>query len=81
MPIVFLSRHGAGHPLPPSHINYRANIDAMKRAGVTDLVSVSACGSFREALSPGTFVHRRSVHRPHLRARKELLRPGLRRPM
>jgi 5'-methylthioadenosine phosphorylase len=56
LPIVFLSRHGAGHPLPPSHINYRANIDAMKRAGVTDLVSISACGSFREALSPGTFV-------------------------
>jgi 5'-methylthioadenosine phosphorylase len=56
MPIVFLSRHGAGHRLPPSAINYRANIDALKRAGVTDLVSVSACGSFREELTPGTFV-------------------------
>ncbi len=54
--IVFLARHGAGHRLPPSAINYRANIDAMKRAGVTDLISLSACGSFREDLAPGTFV-------------------------
>ena len=54
--VVFLARHGPGHKLPPSHVNYRANIDAMKRAGVTDLVSVSACGSFREELAPGTFV-------------------------
>jgi len=54
--MVFLPRHGKGHTIPPGEINYRANIDAMKRAGVTDLVSVSACGSFREALSPGTFV-------------------------
>ena len=52
MPIVFLARHGAGHRLPPSAINYRANIDALKRAGVTDLVSVSACGSFREEAPP-----------------------------
>jgi purine nucleoside phosphorylase len=56
LPIVFLPRHGRGHVLPPSDINYRANIDALKRAGVTDLVSVSACGSFREELAPGTFV-------------------------
>jgi 5'-methylthioadenosine phosphorylase len=56
LPIVFLPRHGKGHRLPPSDINYRANIDALKRAGVTDLVSVSACGSFREHLAPGTFV-------------------------
>ncbi len=56
LPLVFLPRHGRGHRLGPSHINYRANIDAMKRAGVTDLISVSACGSFREELSPGTFV-------------------------
>ncbi|MCF6198157.1 MAG: S-methyl-5'-thioadenosine phosphorylase [Hyphomicrobiaceae bacterium] len=54
--IVFLPRHGRGHKIPPSKINYRANIDALKRAGVTDLVSVSACGSFQEELSPGTFV-------------------------
>jgi 5'-methylthioadenosine phosphorylase len=53
---VFLPRHGRGHRLSPSGINYRANIDAMKRAGVTDIVSVSACGSFREELAPGTFV-------------------------
>jgi len=56
LPIVFLARHGKGHRLGPTDINYRANIDAMKRAGVTDLISVSACGSFREELSPGTFV-------------------------
>ena len=56
LPVAFLPRHGRGHPLPPSAINYRANIDAMKRVGVTDLVSISACGSFREALPPGTFV-------------------------
>ncbi len=53
---VFLPRHGRGHALSPSGINYRANIDAMKRAGVTDLVSVSACGSFREDFPPGHFV-------------------------
>jgi 5'-methylthioadenosine phosphorylase len=56
LPVVFLPRHGVGHRLPPSDINYRANIDALKRAGVTDLVSVSACGSFREELPPGHFV-------------------------
>ncbi len=54
--VVFLPRHGRGHRLSPSDINYRANIDVMKRAGVTDLVSLSACGSFREELPPGTFV-------------------------
>ncbi len=56
LPIVFLSRHAKGHPLSPSDINYRANIDVLKRAGVTDLVSLSACGSFKEELPPGTFV-------------------------
>lgn len=54
--IVFLARHGAGHTIPPHAINYRANIDALKRAGVTDVVSISACGSFREELAPGVFV-------------------------
>src|SRR5512134_3279214 len=56
LPIVFLPRHGKGHVLSPSDINYRANVDALKRAGVTDLVSLSACGSFKEELPPGTFV-------------------------
>ena len=56
LPLVFLPRHGRGHRLSPTHIDYRANIDALKRAGVTDLVSLSACGSFREDLKPGTFV-------------------------
>ena len=54
--IVFLPRHGRGHAIPPSEINYRANIDVMKRAGVTSLVSLSACGSFKEECPPGTFV-------------------------
>ena len=53
---VFLPRHGRGHRLAPDGINYRANIDALKQVGVTDLVSVSACGSFKEGLPPGTFV-------------------------
>jgi 5'-methylthioadenosine phosphorylase len=56
LPIVFLPRHDKGHRLSPSDINYRANIDVLKRAGVTDLISLSACGSFKEELSPGTFV-------------------------
>ncbi len=54
--IVFLPRHGRGHRLGPSDINYRANIDIMKRAGVTDLVSLSACGSYKAELYPGLFV-------------------------
>ena len=54
--VIFLSRHDKGHRLSPSDINYRANIDTLKRAGVTDLVSLSACGSFKEDLAPGTFV-------------------------
>ncbi|HMK90356.1 MAG TPA: S-methyl-5'-thioadenosine phosphorylase [Methylocystis sp.] len=53
---VFLPRHGRGHALSPSGINYRANIDALKRVGVTDIVSVSACGSFKAELYPGLFV-------------------------
>lgn len=54
--MVFLPRHGRGHVHSPTSINYRANIDALKRAGVTDILSVSACGSLREELPPGTFV-------------------------
>jgi len=53
---VFLPRHGRGHVLSPSGINYRANIDALKRVGVTNIVSVSACGSFKPELQPGLFV-------------------------
>ena len=56
LPVAFLPRHGRGHRIPPSEINFRANIDAMKRVGVTDLISISAVGSFREELAPGTFV-------------------------
>ena len=55
-PMVFLPRHGRGHVRSPTDVNYRANIDALKRAGVTDVLSVSAVGSFREELPPGTFV-------------------------
>src|SRR5438067_9038066 len=54
--VVFLPRHGRGHVHSPTSINYRANIDALKRAGVTDVISVSACGSLREDLPPGTFL-------------------------
>jgi len=54
--MAFLPRHGRGHKIPPSEINYRANIDALKRSGVTEVISVSAVGSLREHLRPGTFV-------------------------
>jgi len=54
--LAFLPRHGRGHQIPPSEINFRANIDALKRAGVSDVISVSAVGSLREHLSPGMFV-------------------------
>ena len=54
--LVFLPRHGDGHRFSPSDINYRANIDVLKQAGVTDLISLSACGSFREHLPPGSIV-------------------------
>jgi 5'-methylthioadenosine phosphorylase len=54
--LVFLPRHGRGHPLPPTDVNVRANIDALKRAGCTDVLSLSAVGSLREALEPGDFV-------------------------
>ncbi len=54
--MVFLPRHGRGHVIPPSDVNYRANIDALKRSGVTEILSVSAVGSLREDLKPGMFV-------------------------
>ena len=54
--VVFLPRHGRGHKISPSEINYRANIDALKRVGVTDILSLSAVGGLREELPPGTFV-------------------------
>ena len=55
-PIIFLPRHGRGHRIPPSSLNFRANIDGLKRCGVTEILSISACGSLKENLSPGTFV-------------------------
>ena len=54
--MAFLPRHGRGHRVSPTDINYRANIDVLKRLGVTDLFSLSACGSFREEMAPGDFV-------------------------
>ena len=54
--LVFLPRHGRGHIQSPTSINYRANIDVLKRAGCTDVISVSACGSLQESLPPGSFV-------------------------
>ena len=54
--MVFLPRHGRGHKVPPSELNFRANIDALKRAGVTEILSMSAVGSLKEGLPPGTFV-------------------------
>lgn len=54
--LVFLPRHGIGHRIPPGAVNARANIDALKRAGCTDVLSISAVGSLREDLAPGAFV-------------------------
>lgn len=69
LPVAFLSRHDKGHRISPTDINYRANIDVLKRAGVTDLVSLSACGSFKEECPPGTFVLvDQFVDRTHARA-------------
>ena len=56
LPLVFLPRHGRGHKIPPTELNYRANIDALKRVGVTEILSLSACGSLKKDLDPGTFV-------------------------
>lgn len=54
--LTFMARHGAGHRLSPDSVNYRANVDVMKRCGVTDLLAISAIGSLREAMAPGSFV-------------------------
>ncbi len=67
---TFLARHGAGHRLPPSHVNYRANIDVLKRCGVTDVLAISAVGSLREELAPGDVCRGRPVHRPDGRPRR-----------
>ena len=77
---MFLPRHGRGHVQTPTSINYRANIDALKRVGVTDVISVSACGSLQGGIAARHLRDGRPVHRPHLRAREELLRPRLCRP-
>ena len=55
-PLAFLPRHGRGHATPPGEINFRANIDALKRVGTTEILSLSAVGSLDEGLAPGTFV-------------------------
>jgi 5'-methylthioadenosine phosphorylase len=74
--MIFLPRHGRGHVHSPTSINYRANIDALKRAGATDIISVSACGSLREDLSPGTFVIAdQFIDRTHARE-KSFFGPG-----
>ncbi len=84
--LVFLPRHGRGHALPPTHLNFRANIDVLKRAGVTDVVSLSAVGSLREALEPGdlvivdqyidrTFAREKSFFGPGLAAHVSMAEP------
>ncbi|MGB8274701.1 MAG: S-methyl-5'-thioadenosine phosphorylase [Alphaproteobacteria bacterium] len=76
-PLVFLPRHGRGHKIPPTDLNFRANIDALKRVGVTEIVSVSAVGSLRAELSPGTFVIvNQFIDRTFARA-KSFFGPGL----
>ena len=75
--MVFLPRHGRGHRIPPSDLNFLANIDVLKRAGVTEILSISACGSLREDLPPGTFVIvDQFIDRTVLR-RKSFFGPGL----
>ena len=77
---VFLPRHGRGHRIPPSQLNARANIDALKRAGCTDLVAISAIGSLREELAPGRFVVVDQFIDRTFARESELLRPRPRRP-
>ena len=75
---VFLARHGRGHRFSPSTINYRANIDALKRAGVTDIIALSACGSFHRELYPGVFVMIDQFVDRTLSAPVDLFRRGMR---
>ena len=76
-PVVFVPRHGRGHVLPPSEINFRANIDALKRCGVTEIVSLSAVGSLREELAPGDFVVIDQFIDRTFRTGQKLFRKGL----
>ena len=74
---TFLARHGAGHAIPPSHVNYRANIDVLKRCGVTDVIALSAIGSLREEMAPGHMVAvDQFIDRTHARA-GSFFGPGL----
>ncbi len=77
---TFIARHGAGHAIPPGQVNYRANIDVLKRCGVTDVLALSAIGSLREEMAPGHFRRGRPVHRPHPGPRKQLFRTRRGRP-
>ena len=75
--IVFLPRHSRGHKIPPDGINYRANIDVLKRVGVTDIISLSAVGSFRDDLTPGTFVLPDQFIDRTINRKKSFFGPGL----
>lgn len=75
--MVFLPRHGRGHKIAPTDLNYRANICAMKLAGVTEIISVSACGSLKENLPPGTFVLVDQFIDRSFAREKSFFRPGL----
>ena len=74
--MAFLPRHGRGHVQTPASINYRANIDALKRLGVTDVISVSACGSFREEMAPGISCIIDSSSTAHSPARRAFSAPA-----
>jgi 5'-methylthioadenosine phosphorylase len=77
---TFIARHGAGHAIPPGDVNYRANIDVLKRCGVTDVLALSAIGSLREELAPGHFVAVDQFIDRTQGARKQLFRAGAGRP-
>ncbi len=77
--VVFLARHGRGHRILPSEMNYRANIYGMKQLGVEHLVSVSTAGSMKEEIKPGDSGGARSVHRPYLQTARDLFRQRHRR--